>query len=112
MHRDIYTNSLDNLSLSIDETDILINATSVGMRGISEGKSLVHPSLIHSKMVVQDIVYNPRKTALLREAEKKGATIVDGIGMLIYQGSEQFKLFTGKKAPVEVMKHVLLEALS
>jgi len=108
----VRTDTMDNLSYYMKDADILINATSVGMKGISEGTSLVNPSLLHSRLVVQDIVYNPRKTALISEAEKIGATTVDGIDMLIHQGAEQFKIFTGKNAPVAVMKYALLEVLS
>ena len=72
---------------------------------------MVTADLIHSDLVVEDIVYIPRKTKLLTEAEKAGAKIVEGVGMLVHQGAEQFEIFTGRKAPIEIMRKTLLVAL-
>jgi len=58
-----------------------------------------------------DIIYNPAKTKLLKTALGKGCKIINGLGMFIYQGAEQFKLWTGQEAPVEVMRRVVEEAL-
>jgi shikimate dehydrogenase len=81
------------------------------MRKISENQTLVTEDLIHSDMVVIDVVYNPRVTQLLKEAKKAGAKTVDGSSMLVYQGAEQFKIFTGRKAPIKIMRRALLEVL-
>jgi shikimate dehydrogenase len=62
-------------------------------------------------MVVMDIVYNPRRTRLLRTAETIGCRVIDGVSMFVYQGAFQFELWTGIKAPVEVMKKAVLDAL-
>jgi shikimate dehydrogenase len=111
LHRDVKTGTIASLSKYISDKDILINATSVGMKGNLEGVSLIPSSLLTKKLIVFDIIYNPRKTALLIDAEKKGAKTINGIGMLIHQGAEQFKLFTGKNPPISVMKQAILEVI-
>ena len=58
-----------------------------------------------------DMVYNPLKTRFLADAEEKGCTIVDGLSMFVHQGAVQFELWTGEKAPVEIMRKVVLEEL-
>jgi len=63
-------------------------------------------------MVVMDIVYNPLKTLLLSEAIKAGCITVDGVSMFIQQGVFQFELWTGIKAPVDIMKRAVLDALT
>ncbi len=67
-------------------------------------ESLVPARLLKKGLVVFDIVYNPLKTKLLAEAEKKGARVIGGIEMLVQQGAAAFELWTGRKAPVEVMR--------
>jgi shikimate dehydrogenase len=62
-------------------------------------------------MVVMDLVYNPLKTRFLAEAEKLGCVTVDGVSMFVHQGAVQFELWTGKKAPVDVMRKVVLDEL-
>jgi shikimate dehydrogenase len=92
------------------EAEILINSTSVGMHPRVDETPLPGEAL-HSELVVFDIVYNPLKTRLLREAEEVGAKIVTGERMLVYQGAEAFKIWTGITPPVEVMHRALLKAL-
>jgi shikimate dehydrogenase len=55
-------------------------------------------------MVVMDAVYNPLKTKLLRLAQERGCMIVSGLDMFIYQGAEQFRLWTGLEPPIEIMR--------
>ena len=59
---------------------------------------------MHSDLVVNDLVYNPLETVLLKEAEKAGAKTVSGLKMLLYQGAEAFKIWTGVDAPVDIME--------
>jgi shikimate dehydrogenase len=92
------------------DCDILINTTSVGMTP-DEGMSPVPSKALKKEMVVMDIVYNPLKTKLLQDAESIGAATIDGTAMFVYQGALQFELWTGKKAPVEMMRKTVLEAL-
>ncbi len=89
--------------------DLVINATSIGMK---EFQNIQLPlSQLPSKALVVDIVYRPLETPLLKKAKKRGLSIHPGWGMLLHQGMLSFELWTGKKAPYEVMKKALLEAL-
>ncbi|MBW2406213.1 MAG: shikimate dehydrogenase [Deltaproteobacteria bacterium] len=89
---------------------ILINTTPVGMfPGIDAMP--VRKQDLDKTMVVMDIVYNPLKTRLLKTAESIGCLTIDGVSMFVYQGAFQFELWTGMKAPVEVMKKAVLNAL-
>lgn len=98
---------------SLDEAEnlageILINATSVGM---NEDVSPVAASLCKRFQLVMDIVYAPVKTRFLCDAEAGGCQTVSGIEMLLYQGVAQFELWTGLKAPVDVMRQALIRSL-
>lgn len=95
---------LDDLS-----GDILVNATSVGMQPDSD-RTLAARNLLGRYRVVMDIVYAPLTTRLLTEAEAAGCATVNGLEMLLYQGVAQFELWTGKTAPVDVMRNALLAA--
>ena len=96
---------LDNL---ISKADIIINCTSVGMR---DGDSrIVAPGLLHSRQAVFDIVYN-RQTDLLLDARAAGAVAVDGVMMLVHQGAKALEIWTGKRAPVQIMESAVREAL-
>ena len=90
---------------------IIINATSVGMTPDDDGVPL-NADLLEGGMVVMDMVYNPLQTRFLAKAEKIGCTTVDGLAMFVHQGAVQFELWTGKKAPVEIMRRVVLEELA
>jgi shikimate dehydrogenase len=83
-------------------TDILVNATTVGMHPDS-GKSPAPSACLKPGMVVMDSVYSPLSTRLLKDAQKQGCVTINGLDMLIYQGAAQFEIWTGEKAPVEVM---------
>jgi len=94
----------------ISDFDIIINATSVGMEPFSN-ITPIDPSFLRKNQIVFDIVYTPKETKLLKEAKKKKAKVIYGFEMLLYQGVAQFEIYTGKKAPVEVMRKVLEEKL-
>ena len=97
----------ENLAKALGEADILVNATSVGMSpGINE--TPVNPDLIKSGLVVFDVVYKPAKTRLLRDTEQAGARAISGVEMLLWQGAVAFEMWTGVKAPVEVMRAQVL----
>jgi shikimate dehydrogenase len=100
----------ENLSAVLDSADILVNATSVGMSP-NTSQTPVAKRLLRSDLVVFDVVYNPVKTRLLAEAGESGATTIDGIDMLVWQGALAFELWTGVKAPVEIMKSAVVKVL-
>lgn len=89
----------------IRDFDIIINATSIGM---NEEKSPIDKNLIQKGQIVMDAVYTPKETTLLKNAKEKKAEVVYGYEMLLYQGVEQFKMYTGLDAPVEEMRKVLI----
>jgi len=100
----------ENLAGALSKADILVNATSVGMSpNIDE--TPVTSSLLKPDTIVFDTVYNPIKTRLQREAEEAGATTISGLDMLIWQGALAFELWTGLKAPVELMREEVIKVL-
>ncbi|MEM2247886.1 MAG: shikimate dehydrogenase [Candidatus Bathyarchaeia archaeon] len=100
----------ERLRIELEGADILINATSVGMRP-NENETPVKRCLLHKDLVIFDIVYDPLETRLLREARLIGAKTIDGLWMLIHQGAESFKIWTGMEAPVEVMREAALKRI-
>jgi len=100
----------DLLVEALGEADILINATSVGMYP-SDSETPVDRSLLRRDLVVFDLVYNPLKTRLLREAESVGARTIDGLTMLVHQGAASFEIWTETKPPVAIMMKAALEDL-
>jgi shikimate dehydrogenase len=91
--------------------DIVVNTTSVGMTPRTEDTPIAVESL-KAGMVVMDIVYNPLQTALLRAAAKKNCITIDGVAMFVHQGARQLELWTGRRAPVTVMRETVLKNLS
>jgi shikimate dehydrogenase len=89
------------LNEKISESDILVNATHIGMHPSEEQSPIKDISIFRKDLVVADVVYNPRKTKLLEDAEAAGCTTVGGIGMLLWQGAEAFKLYTGLEMPAK-----------
>ena len=81
--------------------DVVVNATSVGMGTTA---SPIDPSELRPGMVVADLVYQPLRTVLLADAEAAGATVVDGLGMLLHQAALAFELWTGADAPLAAMR--------
>ncbi|HEY8477552.1 MAG TPA: shikimate dehydrogenase [Chloroflexota bacterium] len=96
------------LRAAAERCDVLVNATSVGLHG---DESPLSDDLIPSSALVVDIVYNPPRTRLLRAAEAKGARVLGGLPMLVYQAAGAFRLWTGLDAPVDRMFAAAREAL-
>ncbi len=96
---------------NLQNADVLINATSVGMHP-DDKHSLVESQLLRRDLTVMDIVYNPVKTKLAKDAEKAGAKVVSGVEMLIHQGAASFEIWTGRAAPIEVMRKAALNKLA
>ncbi len=83
---------------------LLVNCTTVGMKyGVQEGQAPLTAEVIPGNVLVYDLIYNPRMTPLLRLAREAGANTLGGLAMLVYQGAASFELWTGKKAPVDIM---------
>lgn len=94
----------EKLAEEIRTSDILSNATKVGMHPLEEISLIADQTLFRRELVVTDVVYEPEKTKLLREAEAAGCQVIGGLGMLIYQGAAAAKLYTGLDMPVEEVK--------
>ena len=90
----------ENLKNAVDNADILVNATKVGMKPM-EKETLIDKLWFRPELVVADTVYNPRETRMIVEAKEAGCKAIGGIGMLLWQGAAAFKLFTGKDMPAE-----------
>lgn len=106
----VSASGFEDLKARIRECDILINSTSVGMSPGTSG-TIVTSDMMHNDLVVFDIVYNPMNTRLLQEAKKAGAKAIDGVMMLVYQGAEAFRIWTGRSPPVDVMEKAVRERL-
>jgi shikimate dehydrogenase len=101
---------LNRLPGVIEDTDVLINTTPVGMSP-NTSDSPVPEGLLHGGLFVYDVIYNPIKTKLLKDAEAKGAGTLSGVKMLAYQGAEAFRMWTGVEPPVDLMQRVVEEKL-
>ena len=100
----------ENLARVLEEADILVNATSVGMSP-NIGETPVPSKLLRPGLVVVDIVYNPVRTRLLGEAKEAGAETVSGVDMFVWQGASAFERWTGVEAPLELMREEVLKRL-
>src|SRR3989304_99895 len=99
------------LQKHLQDADILVNATSVGMNP-NAGESLIAARWLKPELIVMDIVYNPLETRLMKDAKVAGAQVINGVEMLIYQGAASFEIWTGRSAPIEVMRKAALNQLS
>jgi 3-dehydroquinate dehydratase / shikimate dehydrogenase len=87
-----------------DGFDAVVNATPLGTRGEREDETPATVSQLRGARVAYDLVYNPRETRFLREADAAGCATVGGLAMLVAQAAVQFKLWTGTDAPLQVMR--------
>jgi len=102
---------VNTLQEALKDADVLIHTTPMGMPP-NEGISLVEKKWLHPKLVVHDIVFNPLETQLIKDAKSAGCETVYGYKMLLYQGVEQFRLYTGVEAPIEVMEQALIDIVN
>jgi len=101
----VYPLKESTVEVLLKDVDIIVNTTSVGMK--PEDPYLFDYSKIPEGITVVDIIYNPPETPLLRAARERGCKTVNGLGMLIHQGAVAFEIWTGREAPVDVMREVL-----
>jgi len=90
-------------------SDVLINATPCGMK--TSDSVPIDPNLLHRRLVVCDVIYNPPVTKLIRAAQSRRIRAMNGAGMLLNQGVISFKIWTGRKAPARIMAKALKAAL-
>jgi shikimate dehydrogenase len=97
----------------LPDVDLLVNCTPIGTKASdTNGKSPVDAEYLPSNGIVFDLVYNPPETPLLKAAKERGAKPLSGLGMLVYQAADSFRLWTGKDAPVEKMMEAGKAALT
>jgi shikimate dehydrogenase len=103
----------DALAAAAATADLIVNCTTMGMsHGPDEKGAPLSWQQIPRTALVNDLVYNPAQTPLLREAARAGAPVLGGIHMLVYQGAASFEMWTGKKASVAVMLAAALRAMA
>ncbi|MBT9253158.1 MAG: hypothetical protein KM296_05635, partial [Brockia lithotrophica] len=100
----------DDVVRAAEPGTLVVNGTPVGMHPNVDALPL-SPSALHPGLVVADLVYNPLCTRLLREAAARGARVVPGVGMFVHQGAAALERWTGRPAPVPVMRDVVNRAL-
>lgn len=98
---------LDKLKEEIADSYLFTNATGVGMKPLEGQTYIPDASFLRKDLIVVDIVYFPRETALLKMAKEVGCKTMNGLGMMLFQGSAAFELWTGQPMPIEYMKEVL-----
>lgn len=121
--KDVLTDNFKNIKVKIlsfnencdlSQSSIVVNTTPIGMHGEFEGQSPLSSMSIDSMpndAIVYDLIYRPRETKLLKQAKKRGLVAIDGSEMLVLQGAKALTIWTGKKAPIEVMRQTLLKNL-
>ncbi|MCC8065481.1 MAG: shikimate dehydrogenase [Clostridiales bacterium] len=97
-------NDVNAVRKALEQSALLTNATSVGMAPHTDGVPLPDLSCLHPGLTVSDIIYNPRRTRLLEEAEKLGCPVSNGMYMLLYQGEAAFHIWTGQDMPTEAIR--------
>jgi len=109
--RELSAEAVDVRALDHRNIDILINCSPVGMNP-DTGQTPFPARLLKPGMVVFDSVYNPMETRLLREAQAAGCITISGVELFVNQAAEQFELWTGQKAPLDVMRQAVVEKLT
>ena len=104
-------NDINLLKEKIKESDVVMNNTGLGMPSSLDGTP-IPKEYLHSGQLCFDATYNPSKTRFLIEAEEMGCSIMNGLGMSLYQGAEQIELWSGKTAPIEAMRQELMNILA
>ncbi len=104
-----YSLEESNLREAAASVEMIVNTTSIGM---GTADTPIPARYLRKNLLVYDIVYNPLRTQLLREAELKGAMTICGAEMLAWQGAIAFEKWTGCKAPVEIMKNTIYNKLT
>ena len=92
------------LDESLSQSCCLINASSVGMAPRTDACLISDASMLRPNLAVGDVIYNPRETKLLHMARERGCMVFNGLYMLLHQGAEAFRLWTGRDMPVEMIR--------
>lgn len=98
---------LDKLKEEMDDSYIFVNATGVGMKPLEELSVVPDESYFRPELIVVDVPYSPLETKMRFMARKAGCKTMNGLGMMLFQGSAAFELWTGEPMPIEHMKQIL-----
>ena len=98
---------LDKLKEEIADSYLFANATGMGMKPLEGQTYIPDKSFFRPDLIVTDVVYSPRETAMLKMAKEVGCKTMNGMGMMLFQGAAAFEMWTGKEMPIEHMKEVL-----
>lgn len=101
----------EDLEQAVSQSDVIIQATPIGMHGHAEGESPLAASWLRPEHIVFDMVYRPMKTQFIRDAEACGCTTILGLEMLLNQAVLQYEAWTGQTAPEIIMREALVQAL-
>jgi len=107
----VFDFSSEGLKREIAASHIIVNTTSVGLYPPDQSLITDYLDYLNKDQLVSDIIYHPQETLLLKQAKMRGCNTLSGAGMLIYQGAEAFRLWTGLEAPVQEMRKVLEDEL-
>jgi shikimate dehydrogenase len=102
--------SPESLKQILEETDIIVNTTSLGMTPKVE-TTPIPKELLKPNHIIFDVVYNPLETQLIKDAKEKGCKTISGVNMLVHQGAQSLRIWLGIEPPTEIMKEVVLENL-
>lgn len=108
---EVFELSDHNLKECIDDSDVIINASGIGMMPQID-RTPFSKDLLHKDIIVSDITYNPLKTRLIKEAEEVGCKTHNGVGMLIHQGAKAFEIWTGIDAPIGEMTNTVVNIIN
>ncbi len=108
---EVKCHNLERIENKLAESSLLVNCTPVGMTGHSSDNTPIPAEVLSRVDIVMDLIYNPLRTQLLRKAQESGCKTINGLTMLVQQGAASFEIWTGKKAPINVMKKAVLKAL-
>ncbi len=98
---------LDKLKEEIADSYLFANATGMGMKPLEGQTYIPDKSFFRPDLIVTDVVYSPRETAMLKMAKEVGCKTMNGMGMMLFQGAAAFEMWTGKEMPIEHMKEIL-----
>ena len=101
----------NDLEKHLKKTDLLVNCTPIGLRPKIEASPVPKNIKLPAKLLVYDLVYNPKETKLLKDAKAAGCQTCSGLGLLVRQGALAFTLWTGQEAPVDIMAKAAEQAL-
>ncbi|NLP14140.1 MAG: shikimate dehydrogenase [Clostridium sp.] len=100
----VYNFNDKTFMMAFEESDIIINTTSLGMFPDVDNTPVKKRNCFNSNQIVYDVIYNPVKTRFLLDAEKMGAKVINGLGMLFYQGISAYEIWTGVKFSEEDLR--------